>query len=133
MIREVQPCGTSAAYQRHLRRGETVDEACQVAWREQKRERTRVLQTASGASFAAVYAASDPVGDVDPLEEARDNLRILRAALRADPPANTVSALTKRRDEAVDRIRMLESVKPGLSILDELTSKRSNRFARRRE
>lgn len=31
MRRELQPCGTNAAYQRHRRHGEPVDEACRTA------------------------------------------------------------------------------------------------------
>lgn len=33
-----QPCGTVAAYKRHLRRGEPVDQACRDAWSEKQRE-----------------------------------------------------------------------------------------------
>lgn len=31
--RVLAPCGSVSAYQRHLRRGEPVDEACRRAWR----------------------------------------------------------------------------------------------------
>lgn len=31
MARQLQPCGTPAAYQRHRHRGEPIDDACRVA------------------------------------------------------------------------------------------------------
>lgn len=34
MPRQVQPCGTAAAYQRHMRRAEVPCEECVVAWAE---------------------------------------------------------------------------------------------------
>jgi len=37
MSRVLQPCGTAAAYQRHMRRGEPPCEACAVAWSEWSR------------------------------------------------------------------------------------------------
>ena len=33
------PCGTVSAYKRHLRQGETPDDACRAAWAEYQRER----------------------------------------------------------------------------------------------
>ena len=46
-------------------------------------------------------------------------------------PANTVAALTKRRDELVDRVqRLREADAPvEVSVIDELTSKRRERRA----
>ena len=78
----------------------------------------------------AAVAAEPVIEDVDPLEEALDNLRIVRAVLRSEgTPANTVAALTKRRDELVDRVGRLraESAPVEVSIIDELTSKRRER------
>lgn len=37
MPRELQPCGTPAAYTRHRRRGEPVDDACAEARKAEKR------------------------------------------------------------------------------------------------
>lgn len=49
----LKPCGTTAAYARHRRRSEAVDDACAEAWRvygrAKKRERTQVAR-ASGTS-----------------------------------------------------------------------------------
>ena len=41
MPREVQPCGTTAGYQRHRYRGEPACEPCLAAWREQSLRRLR--------------------------------------------------------------------------------------------
>jgi hypothetical protein len=38
MSRPLAPCGTRAAYDRHFRRGEPVDEACRLAAREYYRK-----------------------------------------------------------------------------------------------
>lgn len=35
------PCGTPAAYRRHLRRGETPDALCLAAWAEENRKQRR--------------------------------------------------------------------------------------------
>lgn len=34
----VRPCGTLAAYRRHVRHGEPVDEACAAVWAEYQRD-----------------------------------------------------------------------------------------------
>lgn len=108
-----KPCGTPAAYRRHLRNDEPVDELCAEAARVEKNERAKLRRESAGAAVADAYTRVDvSTGEVservDPLGEARDNLRIVRAALRANPPHNTIAALTKRRDELVDRLVELE-------------------------
>lgn len=35
---EIAPCGTVAAYRRHLRNSEEADEACKEAWRQNARD-----------------------------------------------------------------------------------------------
>lgn len=39
MSRQLKPCGTVGGYARHKWRGEPVDEACQIAWRDYHRAR----------------------------------------------------------------------------------------------
>ena len=39
--RELEPCGTYAAYRRHLRRGEPADETCHLAYQEYHRVQAR--------------------------------------------------------------------------------------------
>lgn len=127
MSRELEACGTPAAYRRHKRKGEPVDEACAQAARDQKNTRKDVAQAAAGAAVAEAFEVEPLADDLDPLEEARDNLRIIRAALRSGPPPNTVAALTKRRDEAVDRIRQIMAETPEVSAFDQLAAKRAAR------
>ena len=130
VARELKPCGTVAAARRHQRAGEELDEACAQAVRDEKNGRKDAERAESAEQVRAAVAAEPVIEDVDPLEEALDNLRIVRAVLRSEgTPANTVAALTKRRDELVDRVGRLraESAPVEVSIIDELTSKRRER------
>lgn len=73
MARELQPCGTWAAYQRHKRKGEDPCAKCLVAARDQKNQR----KTVARQEQAAVRLAAVPeveVTDPDPLDVARSNL-----------------------------------------------------------
>lgn len=113
----LKECGTFAAYRRHLKASEVPCEPCKAAARQQKADRDARKRDESGL---AVTAKLETVADddfIDPLEEARDNLRIIRAALRSNPPHNTIAALSKRRDEVVDRIKSLE---PETGEVDEI-------------
>lgn len=135
MAAEVQPCGTIAAARRHQRNPEKwgpMCAECQQAIRDEKNGR-KDAERAESAAAVAVAVEAEPVSDeVDPLAEALDSLRIVRAVLRSDAtPANTVAALTKRRDELVDRIERLRAaaVPVEVSRIDELTSRRRERRA----
>lgn len=132
MAKELQPCGTVAAARRHQRAGEPVCDECQQAIRDEKNGRKDAERSESAADVAAAVAAEPVVDEVDALAEALDSLRIVRAVLRSDAtPANTVAALTKRRDELVDRVGRLraEAVPVEVSRIDELTSRRRERRA----
>lgn len=127
------PCGTFSAYKRHKRNDEEVDEACAQAARDQRNERSAAKRAKSADAVKNAVNAAPPVENIDPLEEALDNLRIVRAVLRDEgTPANTVAALTKRRDELVDRIQKLrEAQAPAeVSVVDELTNRRRDRRAK---
>lgn len=130
MAQGLKPCGTVAAARRHQRAGEDLDEACAQAIRDEKNGRMDAARAESAEAVREAVAAEPVAEDVDPLEEALDNLRIVRAVLRSEgTPANTVAALTKRRDELVDRIeRLRAAVAPAeVSLIDELTSRRRGR------
>lgn len=135
MARELQPCGTIAAARRHQRNPEKFGplcEPCKQAVRDQKNGRKDAERAESAGRVRAAVEAAPVLEDVDPLAEALDNLRIVRAVLRDEgTPANTVAALTKRRDELVDRVqRLREADAPvEVSVIDELTSKRRERRA----
>lgn len=130
MSKQLQPCGTPAAARRHQRAGEPVCDECAQAIRDEKNGRKDAARVESAEAVREAVTAEPDVADVDPLAEALDNLRIVRAVLRNDgTPANTVAALTKRRDELVDRIERLRAavVPVEVSLIDELTSRRRDR------
>ena len=105
---------------------------CQQAIRDEKNGRKDAERAESAAAVSAAVEAEPAPDEVDPLAEALDSLRIVRAVLRSDAtPANTVAALTKRRDELVDRIERLRAaaVPVEVSRIDELTSRRRERRA----
>lgn len=135
MAAEVQPCGTIAAARRHQRNPEKwgpMCAECQQAIRDEKNGRKDAERAESAAAVSAAVEAEPAPDEVDPLAEALDSLRIVRAVLRSDAtPANTVAALTKRRDELVDRIGRLRAaaVPVEVSRIDELTSRRRERRA----
>lgn len=133
MAQELKPCGTVAAARRHQRNPEKFGplcEPCAQAIRDEKNGRKDAARAESAGAVREAVTAEPDVIDVDPLAEALDNLRIVRAVLRNDgTPANTVAALTKRRDELVDRIERLKvaDAPAEVSLIDELTSRRRDR------
>ena len=129
MARELRPCGTFAAYQRHLRKKEPICDLCAEAAREQKNTRVDSGR-AESASLVALALAAEPAPDVlDELDEARENLRAVKAAM-SEASANAVAALSKRREELVRRIVVLsKSNEPEMSVFDQLRQRREERIA----
>ena len=100
----LKPCGTPAAYRRHLRKGEDACVDCKAAVRSSVSEgRTTKKREAGEARLKLIepIVESEP----DPLDVARDNLRIVEATL-ASPltPAGSIASLTRRREELVEKI-----------------------------
>ncbi|OIH84239.1 hypothetical protein BLJ79_12285 [Arthrobacter sp. UCD-GKA] len=94
----LQPCGTRAAYRRHLRYHETPCEPCKQANRDAANARNGTPPLA-----ARVVNPADivPVTEIpDPMEDARKNLAIVNKALESALPRE-VPALSKRRQELV--------------------------------
>ena len=100
--RAPKPCGTRAAYQRHLRRGETPDEACTAAKRAYDRERShargarprRDAPCGTAAGFERHRRRYET-----PCQACRDALRLYQAqykARRLGRPAPT--SLPPRRE-----------------------------------
>lgn len=103
---------------------------CLEASRAQVNDRADAARDESAEAVRVAVQAAPPVEDVDPLEEALDNLRIVRAVLRDEgTPANTIASLTKRRDDLVDRIQRLRAASAPVEVsrIDELTSRRRER------
>lgn len=126
MARELQPCGTPAARKRHERNGDPPCDDCKRAEREARAAEREAKRLESMRLVASAVEAAPPVEDVDPLEDARDNLKIVKAAMQ-DAPHNTIAQLSKRRQELVELIKELSSADPGVSLKDELAAARDAR------
>ena len=85
----LKPCGTPAAYRRHLRNGEAACDACKAAVRRGVGDRNAEKRRSAGEARLKLV---EPPVDVnpDPLEVARDNL--------------SIASLTRRREELVEKI-----------------------------
>lgn len=125
------PCGTYRAYARHNRYGETIDEACAQAARDQANGRYRMQKEEAEERLNDALDREPAVktAELTELEEALENLRILRATMKVAPP-NAIAALSKRREELTAKIIRLrdgaDDKKKG-SALDQLTARRANR------
>jgi len=126
VARELKPCGTPAAYRRHLRNGEEPCAACLTAVREDVNKARDERRTASSRAVLEAVVSAPPVDEIDPLEDAKENLKIVKAAMQ-DAPHNTIAQLSKRRQELVELIKELSSADPGVSLKDELAAARSAR------
>ena len=132
MPRELKPCGTAAAYRRHVRRGEPVDAACAQAARDQKNDRV----AARRGSLAAVVPM--PPTETEPEDSASDSVDLLAKArwrvaaaeelIRAGAPGS--AALLKQHAADVAEVKRLEgAAKTKGSKLDELANRRAARIA----
>lgn len=108
----LKPCGTPAAYRRHLRNDEDPCDACRAAVRLQKREgKSNTRKSEAETRLAAVPDVE--VADPDPLEVARSNLAIIEATLFSDSvSASAIKGLTERREQLVEKIQDLKGSKP---------------------
>lgn len=131
MTRSLKPCGTTAAYRRHLRNGEPACDACKAANTEAKKSSVRASQDrAAEVVKLAIVDAPPPAESTDELEKLRWNLRILEATMESGVP-NGMAALSKQHAELVARIVKLESADaPKESKLDELARRRAERLAK---
>jgi len=123
-------CGTFTAYKRHKRNGESVDERCAAAAREQKNARVQERRDAVAERIQLAVATAVPEkAPVDELDKLRWNLGILEATMAAGVP-NGMAALSKQHAELVAAIVRLEAAsKPEVSALDQLAQRRSARIA----
>jgi tRNA uridine 5-carbamoylmethylation protein Kti12 len=130
MPRPRAACGTLAAYRRHKRMDEPVDDACAAAMLADKQAHRQEEREADANVVKLAIAAAPPIAeDTDELQELRDNLVIVKATM-LDAPSNTIAALSKRRQELVADIRRLEKqARPEKSALDQLADKRAARLA----
>lgn len=130
MARPLAPCGTFSAYKRHKRNGESVDDACAQAARDQKNDRVAEKRDAAAEviRLAIVEAPPTPTG-INELEEARFNLSIVKATMESGVPTG-MAALSKQYADLVALIKRLEDqAKPEVSALDEIAKRRAERLA----
>lgn len=143
MARELKPCGTWAAYKRHLRAGETPCEPCRQAARDQKNDRNEARRRARQAvgfepdRERPAVGHLRPVGDdeladltLEPLQVALQDLRQIEAYMTSDDPLipTQFTNLSRRREELIDRVRSLRpDNEEGSDVLDELAKRRQSR------
>lgn len=144
MVRPKAPCGTYAAYRRHLREKTPVCDACRDAKRQNSRERSnsaesrREKQVEREAAKAA--AAVPPVprtgeGHVSRLETLRDMLeqsRELVAALKVSDPARAYLQMREQREilREIAEIQGNGQSTKGVTLGDQLAAARAEREQR---
>lgn len=124
------PCGTFRAYYRHNKLGEPIDEACAQAARDQANGRNRMQKEEAEERLNDALDREPAVksAELTELEEALENLRIIRATMKVAPP-NAIAALSKRREEVtakIIRLRDGDKQEKG-SALDQLNARRAAR------
>lgn len=128
MARKVKPCGTPAAFKRHLRAGEEPCEACRRAWNEYKRARRAMDKRSAGQVVALAVAEMPPAEsiEIDPLQDLLENYRLVCATMNAGPPPQAVPALSRRRQELAEKIAEMMSTESEMSLADQLAALRSS-------
>lgn len=102
--------GTRGGYNACYKRPEGACDACKAAAAEYQGALRREAEMKAQETFAEALELEPAIdGPLDALDDARDNLRIVRAAMRVSRSTRDVSALSKQRDELVARIKDLEA------------------------
>lgn len=120
MPRELAKCGTRAAYVRHKRRGEPVDQACQDANAEYQRSKSgRAQDEEQSAPIVALPGGSvempeAPTGDVDARAELLANMALVKKAMEAIAEVDPMKIVTlsKRHSELVDELVKVSGTAP---------------------
>ena len=128
MMRALKPCGTYAAYRRHLRNKETPCDECRQAAREQKNSRKAAER--QEAAVRAVEATPPVEEEVDRRAILLEVLASLRGQLREAPPQSAGSIAKQIRDtlDALGEGAGEETVK--VNPLDEIAKRRAERMKR---
>ncbi|WP_346843745.1 hypothetical protein [uncultured Rothia sp.] len=147
MSKEVQPCGTHAAYVRHRRKGEECVECREsererVALRRAERREAEIAVQPSGAFLShigdvgqVVRQGDEPVRievplSFDPVDSAKWRLAKVRGAMAVSSPRD-MAALAKVEAEIIELLNELAAPKEEkkVSALDQLAAKRAERLA----
>ena len=144
--RRLAPCGTLAAYRRHKNRGEKVDAKCQKFYdsfgsRRQRNSADTVMGDVVQLRKEKLRPVPDPAEpektedapyeDPEPLEDAREDLRLVMVALSRALPRE-VAQLSRRRQELVDRIAELKAKEREVPFSERLAASRERVAGRRR-
>lgn len=133
MSRELSPCGTAAAYERHRRRGEPIDDACKAAARERAQSRRQAEIDRQVEAKQRLTADLDSERDsdrpMDRLERARYRLRHIEASMEVAPPS-AMAGLARQHATAVEDVARLEGSGREPSLIDQLAAAREARLSR---
>lgn len=111
--------GTRNGYNLCVEREEGACQDCKAAAREYEAQRRLDAAARAAASFQDAIN-NEPVIDsvLDELWEARENLRLVRAAMRGGKSPRDIAALSKQRMDLVARIKELEiAQREGASVV----------------
>lgn len=106
MTRQLQPCGTEAAYKRHVRAGEPPCPECSSAHRREQRDRDRGSCSSSSTRPVLTLVPTTTEERIDRLERARWALGACESAIAADRPG--LAGLIREHSRLVELIAMLE-------------------------
>ena len=125
MARPLKPCGTFAAYRRHLKAEEQPCEPCKQAARDQKNDRKDAQRTKAAE---AARDATPPVEEIDRRQILLEVLASLRGQLREAPP-QSVASIAKQIRDTVDALAGPEdsAVQAPLNPVDEIARRREER------
>ena len=129
MARELKPCGTYAAYRRHLRNDEAPCEECRQAARDQKNVRKDAAR--QEAAVRAVEATPPVDEEVDRRGILLEVLASLRGQLREAPPQSAGSIAKQIRD-TLDALEGPDDVAQAVvNPVDEIARRREARRQKR--
>lgn len=129
MARELKPCGTYAAYRRHLRNDEAPCEECRQAARDQKNVRKDAAR--QEAAVRAVEATPPVDEEVDRRGILLEVLASLRGQLREAPPQSAGSIAKQIRD-TLDALEGPDDVaQVVVNPVDEIARRREARRRKR--
>lgn len=143
---KLKPCGTWAAYKRHLRAGEQPCGPCRQAARDQKNDRNEARRRARQQAGYEPDRDKPAIGHLrpveddeladltlDPLQVALQDLRQIEAYMLAPDPLipTHFTNLSRRREELIDRVLGLRGndEAEGGDVLDDLAARRAHRGA----
>lgn len=134
MARDLQPCGTEAAYRRHLRKEERPCEECLAANAQEKAWRTDAKRGTAAQAAQAARPEPAPFDQVAVLEEV---LAVLRGQLAEAPPQSVAAIAKQVRDTSAELAQALGATKPSASTanagggIHDIARRRAEREARR--